>query len=111
MAAAGFGGCGAGGAVDVRQGEDEAGGVWKSDCESGDAGVVSASWVCGDGARTAGDGEDFGVGKVSGRRRRGLVRCGAGLLVKPLDLGVVRLRTDARSESLVSVRLLVLTVL
>ena len=34
----------------------------------------------------AGDGEDFGVGKVSGRRRRGLVRCGAGLSVKPLDL-------------------------
>jgi len=27
-----------------------------------------------------------GAGKVSGRRRRGLVRCGAGFLVKPLDL-------------------------
>ena len=86
VAAAGFGGRGAGGAVDARQGEDGAGGVWKSDCESGDAGVVSASWVCGDGARAAGDGEDFGVCKVSGRRRSGLVRCGAGLLVKPLDL-------------------------
>jgi len=40
--AAGFGGCGAGGAVDARQGEGGAGGVWKSDCESGDAGAVPA---------------------------------------------------------------------
>jgi hypothetical protein len=86
VVAAGVEGRGAGGAVDARQEEGGAGGVWKSDCESGDAGVVSAVWVCGDGARAAGDGEDCGVGKVSGRRRRGSVRCGAGLLVKSLDL-------------------------
>lgn len=84
--AAWFGGCGAGGTVDARQGEGGAGGLWKSDCESGDAGAVPAVWVCGDGARAAWDGEDFGAGKVSGRRRRSLVRCDAGFLVKPLDL-------------------------